>query len=429
MVSILLTPLALCAFAPHSTLPAPLQLRPAAACLRTTPCMMPDKDKKSPTEKIVPIDVQVLQNQLDAVRQLPRLKDKLDRAKDQLVAGMYLDRTEPTFRRLFTHATWERYTGEAPLRRWVRTFLGWGGSSVLRSVWQPVACISLWSVLITLAFPRGITAGFGMGGLFHRDLLIAASGLVLSLQGAAIGLMLVFRTNNAYARLEEAREMWGDIIYLSREVVTKITVALDYKPTCEVCKYLVAVTWSLRDKLRNSSLSDDILKTLIDKEEAAWVCDQRSRPLALLTLIRRVLYDEFLAGKLPSHWHYLLDMDLKEIDHTIASCERLFSSPIPPSMARHGQRSLMIWLMGLPCVLAGMMPAALVALCCISTSYVYMGLDELGAQVEQPFKIMPLWQLCHLAQLNVEESLASPDFMLRLDRKNKQLFPDGVPFG
>ena len=42
---------------------------------------------------------------------------------------------------------------------------------------------------------------------------------------------------------------------------------------------------------------------------------------------------------------------------------------------------------------------------------------------------MPLWQLCHLAQLNVEESLASPDFMLRLDRKNKQLFPDGVPFG
>ena len=123
-------------------------------------------------------------------------------------------------------------------------------------------------------------------------------------------------------------------------------------------------------------------------------------------------------------------MDLKEIDSTIASCERLFSSPIPPSMARHGVRSLTLWLLGLPCVLAGTMPTAFVFLCCISTSYVYMGLDELGAQVEQPFKIMPLWQLCHLAQLNVEEALSCPDFNLRLERKTKAtLFPEGVPFG
>ena len=75
------------------------------------------------------------------------------------------------------------------------------------------------------------------------------------------------------------------------------------------------------------------------------------------------------------------------------------------------------------------MHPALIALCVASTTYIYFGINELGIQVEQPFKIMPLWQLCHLAQLNVEESLASPDFMLRLDRKNKQLFPDGVPFG
>ena len=60
-----------------------------------------------------------------------------------------------------------------------------------------------------------------------------------------------------------ASTVWGNLIYLSREVVTKTTVALEYRATCEVCKYLCALTWSLRDKLRSSNLSDDILKTLL----------------------------------------------------------------------------------------------------------------------------------------------------------------------
>lgn len=62
--------------------------------------------KRKKVKKLTPIDVQVLQNQLDAVRQLPRLRDKLGTAEDSLMdVG---DPKEPTFRRLFTHATWER---------------------------------------------------------------------------------------------------------------------------------------------------------------------------------------------------------------------------------------------------------------------------------------------------------------------------------
>ena len=143
-----------------------------------------------------------------------------------------------------------------------------------------------------------------------------------------------------------------------------------------------------------------------------------------------MLWAEFEQGNLAPHYHYIIDMDLKEIDHAIASCERLFTSPIPPNMARHGLRSLTIWLLALPLVLAGSMPVPTIVLWTASTSYIFLGLDELGAQVEQPFKIMPLWQLCHLAQLNVEEALSSPNFKLRLERKTRDTaFPDGVPFG
>ena len=370
---------------------------------------------------LAPIDVQVLQNQLDSVRKLPRIRESLEKAQLRMRNdfSFYESRKEPSFRRLFTHATWEYHTGRSLLFRWRGVLANWRISSVLRNVGPAVALISAWSAAVSLVLPHGLGPG-----------KTSAMGLALSLQGAAIGLLLVFRTNNAYSRLEVAREQWGDLIYLSREIVSKCVTALDYPVVCAVCRYICAMTWSLRDKLRDAEERDDILRTLLSKDDRKWVISQRSQPLALLIRIRQILYNEFADGKLPPHLHYVLEDDLKDLDHVIASCERLFSSPIPPNMARHGMRALIMWLGALPLVLAGSLPPAIIVLWAATTSYIYIGIDELGAQVEQPFKIMPLWQLCHLAQLNVEEALSSPGFQLRLDRASKSAaFPDGVPFG
>ena len=57
----------------------------------------------------------------------------------------------------------------------------------------------------------------------------------------------------------------------------------------------------------------------------------------------------------------------------------------PPSlssqMARHGMRSLFMWLVALPVVLAGSVPPTLMVLWVASTSYIFLGIDELGSQV------------------------------------------------
>mmetsp|Transcript_23895 Transcript_23895/g.47747 ORF Transcript_23895/g.47747 Transcript_23895/m.47747 type:complete len:156 (-) Transcript_23895:265-732(-) len=133
------------------------------------------------------------------------------------------------------------------------------------------------------------------------------------------------------------------------------------------------------------------------------------------------MYTELDEGGLRPEIHYLIDMDIKEIDAVVESCERLFSSPIPPNMARHGMRALALWIAALPVVLTSSMPPLLVALWTSITAYIFVGIDELGAEVEQPFKTLPLWQLCHLAQLNVEEALSTPDLPLRLHRKSQAM--------
>ena len=72
-------------------------------------------------------------------------------------------------------------------------------------------------------------------------------------------------------------------------------------------------------------------------------------------------------------------------------------------MSRHVVRSLALWLLTLPVVLVGQLSPPLVLFYVAATSYIYVGIEELGVQVEQPFDILPLWQICHLATRNVEE--------------------------
>ncbi len=356
--------------------------------------------------QIDPIDIQIIQRQFASVRELPRVQRSYQDAAKVLEIDDYL---EPSFRRLFTHNTWNRYTGNSPLTRLGLLVRNWTRCSVLNSVWPCIAIVTVWSLVVTTLLPASLLARWASG--------LAAT---LQLQGAAIGLLLVFRTDNAYRRLEEARLQWGRIIYLSREIVTKAVVSLEYPVVCDVARYLCAFSWSLRDKLRTTKRRDDILELLlVDPSEVAWVSSQRSRPLALLGRVRQVLYREFEAGLLPPTQHYMIDTDVRELDKIVAGCERLFSSPIPPNMARHGMRSLMLWLFALPMMLAGSLPPIAIACCTACTSYIYFGIDELGVQVEQPFQILPLWQLCHLVQFNIEEALASPELPLRVVRKRQ----------
>ena len=93
----------------------------------------------------------------------------------------------------------------------------------------------------------------------------------------------------------------------------------------------------------------------------------------------------------------------------MAGCQRIFTSPIPPTMSRHGLRCLLLWLLALPIVLTGSVPPLVNAAWTATTAFIYLGIDELGVQVEQPFQIIPLWQICQAAQDDVLHTLASPD--------------------
>jgi predicted membrane chloride channel (bestrophin family) len=153
---------------------------------------------------------------------------------------------------------------------------------------------------------------------------------------------------------------------------------------------------------------DDVLRALLPESEASWVAAQRSRPLVLLGALRRELHKQWEVGNLPPHLHRKLDEDVRELDLVVGGCERLFSSPVPPTMSRHTLRSLALWLLALPFALKGTMAPGTVAMSAFATAYVYVGIEELGVQVEQPFELIPMTRICAIVTANVEEAFSAP---------------------
>lgn len=175
----------------------------------------------------------------------------------------------------------------------------------------------------------------------------------------------------------------------------------------------VLITWHLstvlrmlREPVRGGSESlrspEDVLRTVLPGREVEGLMSSPNIPLALLGQLRMVLAHEQRAGRLQPHIHMKLEEDLRELNTLLGDNQRLFHSPIPPTMSRHVTRCLMLWLSMLPPVLYGRMPAVGVVLSTVVTTFIFVGMEEIGAQVEPPFEIMPLWQLCNIIARDAE---------------------------
>ena len=247
-----------------------------------------------------------LDTEEEEAEQQTQLWYKSGRKPAYKVSGIFSG--EPTFTRLFTHATWLEYTGNMPLQRWWSTFATWRFSTVLRAV-APVSFVaSIWAYLIA-----------GLPGV----LLPRTSPVPMSLLGTALGLLLVFRTNNSYLRLTEARELWSKLIILCRDIGQTCGTALMFdrhvpqrdaarESSARVCRYLAAFAWEMRARLTGGPMATEtsFLSALLPADEASWIAAQRHRPLQLLYSLRRELHEQYRLGNLPMHLHRQLEEDV-----------------------------------------------------------------------------------------------------------------------
>jgi len=307
-----------------------------------------------------------------------------------------------------SHCFWR----PSPLFRYARHVLSWYKSRTAQRLLQFVVLSASWSFAVSV-FAREFTqvASF----LKKSSLSSGALGTFL----APLALLLTVRTNSALARLNEARGAWGRAVLASRSLMSMCAthiMPLNRERALLIGRYLVCFGWSFKGMLRGED-DRDVIKQALPKNEADWMMKQNTkRPLAATARIRKLVADLSSPNKrsdaLPPTIQMQMEERIYDLETCVGICERIFGSPIPPTYTRHTSRVLSLFLALLPLGLVGLglPPASLVASTSLIT-YVLVGIDEIGVEIEHPFPLLPMQQLAFALQRDVCAQVGMLDTM------------------
>ena len=118
-------------------------------------------------------------------------------------------------------------------------------------------------------------------------------------------------------------------------------------------------------------------------------------------------------GELVPNVHCHIDKGLMEMTSAFYTCDRIFTTPIPLMYTRHTARFLLIWLLTVPMSLyhefrktQTLAVPFIIPLISFFNAIFLFGIEELGVQIEEPFSILPLANICNDIQYAGEDLLS-----------------------
>ena len=307
---------------------------------------------------------------------------------------------DSSYTRNWEHADWEVQL-VSPLVRYGRHVRGWVRSPTAVAVIPMVLAVAIWSSLALLmdkavpswtAFLKASSFSSAVGGL-----------------SAPVALLLTLRTNRALDRLLEARQAWGVLIKSSTSLASLVATHVmprDSYVALLVARYAAILGWSFKGFFMRED-DRSVIALALPETEARWLGQSPlDTPTSIVLRIRTLV----ASLDLPTSQGMTIDARLAEIEGSLGVCKRILGSPIPPTFSRHMSRALFLYLTLLPMGLVGAgVPPKAVILSSALIAYVLVGIDEIGIEIEHPFRLLPLCSLSTMLQRNVVNMFASYD--------------------
>ncbi|GFR51462.1 hypothetical protein Agub_g13871 [Astrephomene gubernaculifera] len=240
-------------------------------------------------------------------------------------------------------------------------------------------------------------------GLYHHhtgSLSSAASKVTVpfNLTTFALSLLLVFRTNSSYSRWWEARQIWGAVVNLSRNFSRQSMLWLPASKARVAVRWMIAAPYLLKCHLRfNASVRENVSHVLLP-QELDWVLGWTHRPNGAA----HVLATAVAEGGLDTNREQILMELVNTFIDCVGKCERIFKTPIPAAYTRHTSRYLMIYLTACPIVLWSSM-GWWTPLTAVLITFLLMGTENIGVQIEEPFRVLPLDDMCRGIEATLRE--------------------------
>ena len=329
------------------------------------------------------------------------------------------------------HDEWVRHRDSNRFFRNMQTIVS---SGVALNLKEELAFVTMTAAFIVVAncFIDGYT---GLDGSQHGAILgflpgpLALPSLPFSISLPALSLLLVFRTNTAYGRWNEARTLWGGVVNTCRNVARQSNAFYPDTPQGDdlrerMVANTAAFAYCLRAFLRGPDDNEKLRSQLMDLEAKGQM--PRAQVEACMAAANRPMF-QLAAMSANLKEADIGSMDRARIDTSISlladltgACERIFKSPVPLVYTRLTARFLTTFLVLLPMGLWQVTGESWNHWATIPATFVIafflFGIEEIGIQIEEPFSILPLEALCDgaiaatMKEMNTKENLQSFDF-------------------
>jgi putative membrane protein len=238
-------------------------------------------------------------------------------------------------------------------------------------------------------------------------------GTVHSLAGLAVGLLLVFRTNASYDRFWEGRKLWGGIVNEARNLARGARALLerDAELMAGVIRWTASFPWAAMHLLRGERGLGPAGASLPEPDVRAMLTATHV-PLAISVKLTRLVAEARRRGVISDQVQVSLDHNIQLLVDYVGACERIQRTPLPFAYVVHLRRALLLYCLTLPFVLIrdfawGTVPATFIA------AYVFLGIEEIGVEIENPFgeddNDLPLERICAAVEANLKGLLDSGD--------------------
>jgi putative membrane protein len=257
-----------------------------------------------------------------------------------------------------------------PSRNWLGVIFRLRGTVLLHVALRTVITAAIAAVAVYLKRVRGIDLGIPT--------------VVHTIIGAALGLLLVFRTNASYDRFWEGRKILGGITNHCRDLARQAACYLaDAEARARAGRLIVALHATFRRALRRERELGELDEHL-GAETVKKLAAEHSPALVVSCWLTDVFVAKAAAGELSEERLRSVDTSLTNLIGLWGAAERIVKTPVPFAYAHHIKLFLTLFCFTVPFALVetsswyAVVGAAAVA-------FGMFGIDEIGVEIEDPF--------------------------------------------
>ncbi|MCX2574481.1 bestrophin family protein [Pedobacter sandarakinus] len=261
----------------------------------------------------------------------------------------------------------------------------------------------LWPLMISVAIFSALVAFLELNVFkLSKSDYVNNIGMMHSLLGFVISMLLVFRTNTSYDRWWDGRKLLGALTNVSRNFAMKVKALklpdedvrfFEYA----IPKYCFALKEHLREKLyfgKNSLLLE--------------VAEGKHIPNQIASSMISRLYNLASAGFVSQEQLIVLTNDVNQFTDICGGCERIKNTPIPFSYSAFIKKFIFVYVLTIPIGWVFSLGYYLVLIVPFIL-YVLASLELIAEEIENPFgedaNDLPVDQICNNIEKHVEEIL------------------------